>query len=294
MSVGIRISFYDVPGLMNLLSNVDETVSRALQEDIGAGDLSAGLLPENIHSEADLIVRQCGILCGIPWFNSVFRQLDSDVKVQWYAKDGDVVSADQVLCTLQGRSRALLTGERTAINFVQTLSGTATVTREYTEVLAGSQTRLLDTRKTVPGLREAQKYAVRCGGGHNHRIGLFDGILLKENHIVAAGSIAEIIGRAKRDYPDITVEIEVTTLAELQQAIDAQADIVMLDNFTVADIQQAVAINNQRVKLEASGGFDKKTLTAVAHTGVDYVSVGALTKHIEVLDFSMQFTMKKC
>lgn len=275
---------------MDLLSNVDETVRRALHEDIGDGDLSAGLLPENTHSEVSLIVRQRGVLCGIPWVDSAFRQLDNDINIQWYAKDGDTVSADQIVCTLQGRSHALLTGERTAINFVQTLSGTATITHEYAEVLAGSQTKLLDTRKTIPGLREAQKYAVRCGGGNNHRIGLFDGILLKENHIIVSGSIAKIISQARQYHSGIAIEIEVETLAELQQAIDAWADIVMLDNFTVADIHQAVAINNHRVKLEVSGGFDKKTLVNIANTGVDYVSVGALTKHIEALDFYMRFT----
>ncbi|MEE9575202.1 MAG: carboxylating nicotinate-nucleotide diphosphorylase [Gammaproteobacteria bacterium] len=272
-----------------LLKSVDEVAYQAIHEDLGDGDLTANLLPEDMQSKARLITREDAVLCGTCWFDSVFRQLDENIKIQWHAKDGEDIFANQELCTLEGPARALLTGERTAMNFVQTLSGTATTTREYARILEGTTTKLLDTRKTIPGLREAQKYAVRCGGGHNHRLGLFDGILLKENHIAASGSIARAVGAAKKSYPETPVEVEVETLDELKEAIDAGTDIIMLDNFSLIDMREAVAITNGRAKLEASGGFDMKALRETAETGVDYISVGALTKHVRALDLSMRF-----
>ncbi|MFT5425781.1 MAG: nicotinate-nucleotide pyrophosphorylase (carboxylating) [Gammaproteobacteria bacterium] len=274
---------------MHLLKSVDEVAYQALHEDMGDGDLTANLLPEDLRSKARLITRENAVLCGTCWFDSVFRQLDENVKIQWHAKDGDNIVENQELCTLEGPARSLLTGERTAMNFIQTLSGTATIAREYARILEGTSTKLLDTRKTIPGLREAQKYAVRTGGGYNHRMGLFDGFLLKENHIVAAGSIASAISAAKQRYPEILVEVEVETLDELKQAIEAGADITMLDNFSLTDMRKAVEISNGRTQLEASGGFDKKTLRETAETGVDFISVGALTKNVRALDLSMRF-----
>lgn len=215
--------------------------------------------------------------------------MDKNIDIQWHVKDGDDISENQELCTLQGPARALLTGERTAMNFIQTLSGTATIAREYAKALEGTTTKLLDTRKTIPGLREAQKYAVRSGGGYNHRLGLFDGILLKENHIAASGSIGKAVSTAKERYPETPVEVEVETLGELKEAIGASADIIMLDNFSLTDMREAVVITDGRARLEASGGFDMKTLRETAETGVDYISVGALTKHIRALDLSMRF-----
>jgi nicotinate-nucleotide pyrophosphorylase (carboxylating) len=277
---------------MHLLKSVDEVAYQALHEDMGDGDLTANLLPEDLRSKVRLITRENAVLCGTYWFDSVFRQLDENVKIQWHAKDGDNIVENQELCTLEGPARSLLTGERTAMNFIQTLSGTATIAREYARILEGTSTKLLDTRKTIPGLREAQKYAVRTGGGYNHRLGLFDGILLKENHISAAGSIASAISAAKQRYPEILVEVEVETLDELKQAIEAGADITMLDNFSLTDMRKAVEINNGRTQLEASGGFDKKTLRETAETGVDFISVGALTKNVRALDLSMRFLNK--
>ena len=274
---------------MHLLKSVDEVAYQAIHEDLGDGDLTANLLPEDMQSKAIVITREDAVLCGTCWFDSVFKQLDENIKIQWHAKDGDDIFENQELCTLEGPSRAILTGERTAINFVQTLSGTATTTREYAMILEGTTTKLLDTRKTIPGLREAQKYAVRTGGGYNHRIGLFDGILLKENHIEASGSITKAISSAKERYPEMPVEIEVESLDELNEAIEASADIIMLDNFSLTAMREAVAFNNGRAKLEASGGFDINTLRETAETGVDYISVGALTKHVKAVDLSMRF-----
>lgn len=274
---------------MHLLKSVDEVAYQAIHEDLGDGDLTASLMPEDMRSKARLITREDAVLCGTCWFDSVFRQLDENIKIQWHAKDGDDIFENQELCTLEGPARALLTGERTAMNFVQTLSGTATTTREYARILEGTTTKLLDTRKTIPGLREAQKYAVRSGGGYNHRLGLFDGILLKENHIAASGSIAKAVSAAKERYPEMPVEVEVETLDELSEAIEASADIIMLDNFSLTDMREAVAITNGRAKLEASGGYDMKALRETAETGVDYISVGALTKHVRALDLSMRF-----
>ncbi|MCH9048830.1 MAG: carboxylating nicotinate-nucleotide diphosphorylase [Proteobacteria bacterium] len=274
---------------MHLLKSIDEVAYQALHEDLGDGDLTANLLPEDLQSKARLITREDAVLCGTCWFDSVFKQLDKNIDIQWHVKDGDDISENQELCTLQGPARALLTGERTAMNFIQTLSGTATIAREYAKALEGTTTKLLDTRKTIPGLREAQKYAVRSGGGYNHRLGLFDGILLKENHIAASGSIGKAVSTAKERYPETPVEVEVETLGELKEAIGASADIIMLDNFSLTDMRKAVVITDGRARLEASGGFDMKTLRETAETGVDYISVGALTKHIRALDLSMRF-----
>lgn len=274
---------------MHLLKTIDEVVMQALNEDIGKGDLTASLIPEESMSKTRVITREDAMICGTCWFNSVFRQLDQRVEINWSVKDGDLVKADQELCRLQGPTRPILTGERTALNYLQTLSGTATAVYDYAQVLDGTTTKLLDTRKTVPGLREAQKYAVRTGGGQNHRLGLFDGILLKENHIAAAGSINNAVSEAKRRYPEIPVEVEVENLDELMQAIEAGSDVIMLDNFTNEQMLQAVAITNGRARLEASGGYDKQSLRAAAETGVDYISVGALTKHVRAIDLSMRF-----
>ena len=276
---------------MDLLAKVDETARLALQEDIGTGDLTANLIPVESKSKAHLITREDAVLCGVPWFNSVFRQLDNNINTNWHVEDGDEIHADQKLCTLEGSTRSLLTGERTAMNFLQTLSGTATVTREYVKELEGTNARLLDTRKTIPGLREAQKYAVRCGGGHNHRIGLFDGVLLKENHIHASGSITNAVKNAIKQYPgiDFDVEVEVETLDELSEAIDAGADIILLDNFSLENMRKAVSMNDGRSRLEASGGFNLITLRETAETGVDFISVGELTKHAHALDLTMRF-----
>lgn len=274
---------------MHLLKSIDEVVLQALNEDIGEGDLTASLIPEDSMSKTRVITREKAVICGTCWFDSVFKQLDENVKVTWLVKDGDLVEPNQELVRLEGPTRPILTGERTALNFLQTLSGTATAAYNYAQVLEGTTTKLLDTRKTVPGLREAQKYAIRTGGGQNHRLGLFDGILLKENHIAAAGSITNAVKEAKRRYPEIPVEVEVENMEQLNEAIEAGSDIIMLDNFTNEQMKEAVKITNGRSRLEASGGYDKESLRAAAETGVDYISVGALTKHVRAIDLSMRF-----
>ncbi len=273
----------------NPFTYLDEIVQLALREDIESGDVTASLLPENARSKTRVITREKAVICGIPWFNHVFKTLDENIHIEWFVHDGDHVEPDQELVRLDGPTRPILTGERTALNFLQTLSGTATTAYEYARQLKGTKTKLLDTRKTIPGLREAQKYAVRTGGGKNHRIGLYDGILLKENHIDAAGSITNAVSEAKKRYPEIPVEVEVETMKQLEEAIHAGADIIMLDNFDHAQMKKAVIITAGRAKLEASGGFDKETLRAAAETGVDYISVGALTKHVTAIDLSMRF-----
>jgi nicotinate-nucleotide pyrophosphorylase (carboxylating) len=272
---------------------VSATVRTALAEDVGAGDLTARLVPADRVSRATVITRENGILCGVAWFNEVFRQLDAGVRISWSAADGDRVHVDQVLCTLEGAARSLLTGERTALNFLQSLSGTATVTRRYVDAVSGTGCRILDTRKTIPGLRLAQKYAVRCGGGTNHRIGLFDAILIKENHIAVAGSIAAAVREARSRDARVMLEVEVENLDELQQALDARVDRILLDNFTLDDMRTAVSMarghRNAGIELEASGNMSLQTLRAVAETGVDYISVGGLTKHVQAIDLSMRF-----
>lgn len=265
-------------------------VAQALAEDIGGGDLTASLIPASARSEARVISREAAVLCGTDWFNQVFKQLDPGIRIEWQVTDGEQVEPEQLLCTLSGPSRALLTGERTALNFLQTLSGTATLAKRYAEAVAGTGVKVLDTRKTIPGLRRAQKYAVVCGGGHNHRVGLYDGVLIKENHIVAAGSIASAVSGARASAPeDIPVEVEVENLDEVQQALAAGADILLLDNMPTATLRQAVSLNNGQTKLEASGGITLHTIRDIAETGVDFISIGEITKQLHAIDLSMRF-----
>lgn len=268
------------------------TVALALAEDIGNGDLTAALIPESTQAEATVISREYAVLCGAAWFDAVFRQLDPRIHVGWQAADGDRIAPDQLLCTLHGPARPLLTGERTALNFLQLLSGVATLASRFADAVAGSDATILDTRKTLPGLRLAQKYAVRCGGCQNHRIGLFDAVLIKENHIMAAGSISEAIATARRLHPGVTVEVEVENLAELQEALVAQPDIVMLDNFDLAAMREAVRITAHQLKLEASGNVNFDTVRQIAATGVDYISIGGLTKDVRAVDLSMRFQLQ--
>lgn len=268
-----------------LPADIASAVRRALNEDLGTGDLTAGLLPEGAMGEAEVASRETAILCGAPWFNEVYRQLDGAVRVDWRRRDGDTIEPGQVVCSLSGPVRALLSGERTALNFLQLLSGTATVTREYASLVAHTTARLLDTRKTLPGLRTAQKYAVLCGGGTNHRMGLYDAILIKENHIRASGSVAAALERARGTHRNVEIEVESET--QFREALEAGADTIMLDNFTPDQIRRAVRENNGRARLESSGGVDKNALRELAETGVDFISVGALTKHVRAVDFSM-------
>ncbi|WP_114418708.1 carboxylating nicotinate-nucleotide diphosphorylase [Marinospirillum perlucidum] len=269
-------------------SSLAHQVSLALQEDVGSGDITAQLIPEDRFSQARVITRQEGVFCGGPWVREVFRQLDSRVQVSLLAKEGERLVAGQTLFRLQGPARALLTGERTALNFVQTLAATASHCRELADLVAHTGVRLLDTRKTLPSLRLAQKYAVTCGGCHNHRIGLFDAFLIKENHIAAAGSIQAAVTAARRLAPGKPVEVEVENLDELQQALAAGSDLIMLDEFSLASTREAVNLNQGQAKLEASGSITRKNLVQVAETGVDFISLGTLTKDIQSLDLSMR------
>jgi len=262
------------------------TVEKALDEDIGNGDLTALLLPEKKIVTATVICREHAVVCGIPWFDEVYRQLDTTFQVSWNVYDGDNLSPDQTVCTLQGSARTLLTGERTALNFLQLLSATATVTRDYIDLIKGTAAQLLDTRKTIPGLRTAQKYAVRCAGGKNHRMGLYDAILIKENHISAAGSIPAALKQANSIHDNI--EIEVENLDQLQQALACNAKKILLDNFDIPMLEQAVKLNAGKATLEASGGVNRDTIRAIALTGVDYISVGSLTKDVRAIDYSMR------
>lgn len=269
--------------------DIQENVRTALAEDIGSGDITAALIPAGAHAVARVITREDGILCGRAWVDEVFRQVDTQVTLNWCAEDGAQLCANDTLFTASGPARSLLTAERTALNFLQLLSGTATLCGHYASLVAGTRTRLLDTRKTIPGLRKAQKYAVRCGGCHNHRLGLYDAFLIKENHINACGGIAAAVSQARSTAPGKPVEVEVETLGELQQALAAGCDRVMLDNFSLADMRQAVAlVADQPTELEASGNITLATLRAVADTGVDYISIGALTKDCKALDLSMR------
>ena len=277
---------------MAVPADLAQQVARALAEDVGAGDLTAALIAADRMGRAAVITREPAIICGIPYVEASFAQLDPRVKLTWQIVEGDAVAAGELLLKLAGPARSLLTGERTALNFLQLLSGTATAAHAYAAVLEGTSCRLLDTRKTIPGLRSAQKYAVRVGGGHNHRMGLFDAILIKENHIVAAGSIARAVSAAKRGPARVPVEVEVEDLSELRQAIDAGADIAMLDEFSLQAMREAVAINAaapRPLKLEASGGITLATIREIAETGVDFISVGSITKHVHAVDLSMRF-----
>jgi nicotinate-nucleotide pyrophosphorylase (carboxylating) len=266
-----------------------QAVHTALAEDVGSGDVTARLIPEDARGRAHVISREAAVLCGAAWFNAVFQCLDEAVQVHWEARDGDAVAPDQVLCRLEGPARALLTGERSALNFLQTLSGTATLARHYAEAVAGLPVHVLDTRKTIPGLRLAQKYAVRTGGCHNHRSGLYDGILIKENHIAAAGSLTAAVQAARALDTDLAVEVEAETLDQVGEALAAGADILLLDNFSLPDLEAAVALTAGRAKLEASGGVNLETVRRIAATGVDFVSVGSLTKDVRALDLSFRF-----
>nr|WP_272888458.1 carboxylating nicotinate-nucleotide diphosphorylase [Stutzerimonas stutzeri] len=261
-----------------------------MAEDVGTGDITAQLIPAERLAQAKIITREAAVISGIAWVDAVFRQLDPRVAVHWRVVDGERVDADRVLFHLEGPARALLSGERAALNFLQTLSGVATRCRQYADLVEGTGVRLLDTRKTIPGLRMAQKYAVTCGGCHNHRVGLYDAFLIKENHIAACGGIAEAVAAAHRIAPGKPVEVEVESLDELEQALRAGADVVMLDELSLADMRTAVGITAGRAKLEASGGIDDGTLRAIAETGVDYISIGALTKHVRAIDLSMRLT----
>jgi len=274
--------------------DIPQIIAAALREDLGGevdanNDITAQLLPEDQQSHAVVITREAGVFCGKRWVEEVFIQLGGDVDVIWHVKDGDSLVPNQPLFELQGPSRILLTGERTALNFVQTLSGVASLVRSYVDLLEGTQTQLLDTRKTLPGLRTALKYAVLCGGGNNHRLGLSDAFLIKENHIIASGSVRKAVEKAFWLHPDVPVEVEVESLEELDDALKAGADIVMLDNFTVEDMREAVKRTNGQARLEVSGNVTKETLRTFAETGVDFISVGALTKHVQALDLSMRF-----
>ena len=271
---------------------VARQVSAALSEDVGSGDVTAALVPAGQQVRAHVVAREPALLCGIQWVTETFRQLDDSIQLDWQADDGERIAADQVLLNIAGPARAILTGERTALNFLQTLSATATAASRYVEAVAGTHCRILDTRKTLPGLRLAQKYATRCGGAQNHRIGLYDMVLIKENHIIAAGSIATAIESARRTSPGIPVEIEVESLTEFDQALAGGADIILLDELSLDDMRSAVERNRQRgstAKLEASGSVTLATVREVALTGVDYISIGAITKHVQAVDLSMRF-----
>ena len=273
--------------------DLPQTVSFALHEDVKQGDLTASLIPEANQASATILCRDEAILCGRPWFDEVFAQVDHSVQVHWLKEEGSKVQPNEVLCEIHGSARSILTAERTALNFLQSLMATATATSAYVSQLNDSATKLLDTRKTLPGLRLAQKYAVACGGGQNHRIGLYDAILIKENHIMAAGSIAAAVEQAKTLYPEVTVEVETENMDEVQQALQASADIIMLDNFTLDMMNQAVALVNKQAKLEVSGNVEIQHLKQLAETGVDFISTGAITKHLRAVDLSMRFSMDK-
>ncbi|WP_394247639.1 carboxylating nicotinate-nucleotide diphosphorylase [Vibrio profundi] len=278
-----------------LPAEITRAVADTIKEDLGgtldvAADITASLIPEDAHNKATIITREHGVFCGQAWADEVFKQLGGEVTITWHVQDGDKVEPNQVLCSLEGPARALLTGERNAMNFIQTLSGCATTTSIYAEKIQHTQCRLLDTRKTIPGLRSALKYAVACGGGFNHRIGVFDAYLIKENHIIACGGIEKAISTAKELNPGKPVEVETESLEELSQAIEAGADIIMLDNFTKDMMREAVKINAGRAALENSGNITLDTIAEYAETGVDYISVGALTKHLKAMDLSMRFS----
>ena len=276
-----------------LPADIATVVSRAIAEDLRDGDLTAELIGRYTPGVARVVAREPATLCGRAWFDETFRQLDGRVTVSWQAADGDPIAADTVVCELRGPARSIVTGERTALNFLQTLSGTATATRALVDIVVGTHTRILDTRKTLPGLRLAQKYAVRCGGGDNHRIGLFDAILIKENHVAAVGSITAAVAAARRQSPNVLIEVEVESLDELLEALATDADRIMLDDFSFDAMRAGVKLRDshsgKRQSLEASGSVNASTLRAIAEAGVDFVSIGAITKHVRAIDFSMRF-----
>jgi nicotinate-nucleotide pyrophosphorylase (carboxylating) len=279
-----------------LPKDISVVVARALEEDIGPGDVTADLIPRQISATATVVCREDAVLCGTAWFNEVFAQLDPAIAVTWSAADGDRIAPGMELCRLSGPARPLLSGERTALNFLQALSGTASIARRYADAVAGTGCRVLDTRKTLPGLRAAQKYAAACGGATNHRHGLYDALLIKENHIIAAGGITAALAAARAAHPELTVEIEVESLTELEEALAGGADIVLLDNFAVPALREAVARTRARpgcaARLEASGNVELDTIRGIAETGVDFISVGALTKNLRAVDLSMRFGLE--
>ena len=275
---------------MDLAPVIRSDVARALAEDIGSGDVTASLLPKDRAAHARVVIRETAVLCGSAWLDEVFRQIDPETRVNWHARDGDRVSPNQVLCEIDGRAGSLVTGERTALNFLQTLSGVATRTRTFVDAIAGTKATILDTRKTLPGLRQALKYAVRCGGASNHRMGLYDGILIKENHIAAAGGIGPALRQARQVAGNIPIQIEVESIAQLNAAIEAGAKLILLDNFNLASLREAVKVTAGRAALEASGGVNLDTVRAIAETGVDRISIGSLTKDVCAVDLSMRFT----
>lgn len=288
----LRFNLENTPPMLDettLKKAINLNVTNALDEDIGSGDITALLIPENTQAKARVISRDSSIICGKAWVDEIFLRLDPSLTISWQVADGDAVSCDQTLFFIEGRARPILTGERCALNFLQTLSSTATTCHQYAQSVAGTGVKLLDTRKTLPGLRIAQKYAVDCGGCYNHRIGLYDAFLIKENHIAACGSIATSIETARGLAPGKPVEVEVESMGELDQALAASADIIMLDNFSLQQLREAVKITADRAKLEASGGITDSTLRPIAETGVDYISIGALTKNCKAVDLSMRF-----
>jgi len=268
-------------------SVTDAEIKSFIEEDVGSGDITAEIIAQTVEAEAEVIARENMVLCGQAWFDAVFRHLDADITVTWLVEEGQAIQKDTLLCRVGGLARNLLTGERTALNLLQTLSATATVARLYAEAVAGTGCKVLDTRKTIPGLRKAQKYAVTCGGCYNHRLGLYDGVLIKENHILAAGSIANAVRTAREKSP-VAVEVEVESLQELTEALAAKPDRIMLDNFSLEDMRTAVKMTAGTVELEASGNIDLENCRTVAETGVDYISIGALTKHVKAVDLSMR------
>ncbi len=274
--------------MRDLSEEIVENVRAALAEDVGTGDITAQLLPADAIATAQVITREKGILCGTAWFEEVFKQLDPNLQIEWFAKDGDIIQPKQILVKLNGLTRALLTGERAALNFIQLLSGVSSKVAQYVEIVKNTEVVLLDTRKTIPMLRRAQKYAVKCGGGQNHRLGLYDAFLIKENHIAAAGSITAAVQQARIIAPDKPVEVEVEDIEQLKEALSVNAEIVLLDNFNLYSMREAVRINEKRAKLEASGGVTVDKLLTIAETGVDYISIGGLTKDVKALDLSMR------
>lgn len=276
--------------IQHLQRDIVQQVAAALAEDIGTGDITAQLIPAGQYGKARIITREAAVICGKPWVDEVMRQVDPHIHIEWLVQEGQQVAADSTLFTLAGPARSLLTAERAALNFLQLLSGTATVCRRYAALVAGTGVRLLDTRKTIPGLRTAQKYAVTIGGCHNHRIGLYDAFLIKENHIAACGGIGQAVQQARAQSPGKPVEVEVENFDELNAALAAACEVIMLDDFSLTDMKTAVSITAKRAKLEASGGVSDSNLRAIAETGVDFISIGGLTKHCRAIDLSMRFT----
>lgn len=270
---------------------IADDVTRALEEDIGSGDVSARLIPAEKDATGRILAREDAVLAGTAWAEAAFRRVSNRIQIDWNTQDGARIRANDVLCTLVGPARALLTAERTALNFLQTLSATATVTRQYVDLIAGTRAQILDTRKTLPGLRLAQKYAVTCGGGTNHRIGLYDMVMLKENHIMSAGSITAAVQTCRQIHPELPLEVEVENLAQLHEALSVGVTRILLDNFDRDGLRAAVVLNQNRAKLEASGNVNLTTVRAIAETGVDFISIGGLTKHVRAIDLSLRFDM---